>query len=208
MAIKIQEIFTQTIQGEGARSGWLSDFVRLYGCPVGCPWCDTGYGEVPEPGIGFFVLDVDDIVKQLPSPHIVVTGGEPLLQDDSIALFKALLAAGKLVSVETSGTFLREIPRDVWVTFSPKDHVSRHYKSVSDFWGRSNEIKIVISDPGEFELYADRVRPWIGKKPVSVQPCDRLGVSPKEAFLPVLEILKRYPGVRASVQTHKFIGVR
>ena len=38
--LNINEMF-ETIQGEGAHTGVPSIFVRLQGCPVGCPWCDT-----------------------------------------------------------------------------------------------------------------------------------------------------------------------
>ncbi len=38
--LNINEMF-ETIQGEGAYTGIPSVFVRLQGCPVGCPWCDT-----------------------------------------------------------------------------------------------------------------------------------------------------------------------
>ena len=44
MEIYCQETFQDTIQGEGAQVGRPCDFIRLYGCPVGCYFCDTGYG--------------------------------------------------------------------------------------------------------------------------------------------------------------------
>ena len=40
ITLNINEMF-ETIQGEGAHTGIPSIFVRLQGCPVGCPWCDT-----------------------------------------------------------------------------------------------------------------------------------------------------------------------
>ena len=43
--IPIHETFQETIQGEGYWSGTPSDFIRLAGCPVKCPWCDTGYSN-------------------------------------------------------------------------------------------------------------------------------------------------------------------
>ena len=39
----VQETFQSTLQGEGYFSGRVADFIRLYGCPVGCFFCDTGY---------------------------------------------------------------------------------------------------------------------------------------------------------------------
>ena len=43
--LPIHETFQSTVQGEGYWTGCLVDFIRLYGCPVGCPWCDTGYAD-------------------------------------------------------------------------------------------------------------------------------------------------------------------
>ena len=40
MTYRINEIF-ETLQGEGTFTGVPSIFIRLQGCPVGCPWCDT-----------------------------------------------------------------------------------------------------------------------------------------------------------------------
>ena len=45
MKFNIQETFQNTIQGEGYHSGRPCDFIRLYGCPVGCFFCDTGYAS-------------------------------------------------------------------------------------------------------------------------------------------------------------------
>jgi len=40
--LRIHEYFLETIQGEGFWSGCPADFIRLWGCPVGCSFCDTG----------------------------------------------------------------------------------------------------------------------------------------------------------------------
>ena len=41
--INIHETFQETLQGEGYHTGTACDFIRTYGCPVGCYFCDTGY---------------------------------------------------------------------------------------------------------------------------------------------------------------------
>lgn len=46
--VLIHETFQNTIQGEGYWTGALVDFIRFYGCPVGCPWCDTGYAATTD----------------------------------------------------------------------------------------------------------------------------------------------------------------
>ena len=56
--LNINEMF-ETIQGEGAHTGIPSIFVRLQGCPVGCPWCDTKHTWVIKPELGVDLLYPD-----------------------------------------------------------------------------------------------------------------------------------------------------
>ena len=45
MEFNVHETFQDTVQGEGYHAGTPADFIRLYGCPVGCFFCDTGYAS-------------------------------------------------------------------------------------------------------------------------------------------------------------------
>ncbi len=96
----INEIF-HSLQGEADAAGFRTVFVRLTGCPLRCHYCDTEYafhaGEWQ---------DIDRIVEQVAgfdTPHVCVTGGEPLAQPNCHLLLTRLCEAGHRVSLETSG---------------------------------------------------------------------------------------------------------
>ncbi len=98
--LRINEIF-HSLQGEADAAGYRTVFVRLTGCPLRCRYCDTEYafhaGEW---------RDIDSIVDEVAAfdtPHVCVTGGEPLAQPNCHLLLTRLCDAGHLVSLETSG---------------------------------------------------------------------------------------------------------
>ena len=98
--LRINEIF-HSLQGEADAAGYRTVFIRLTGCPLRCQYCDTEYafhaGEWQ---------DMDSIVEQVAgfdTPHVCVTGGEPLAQPNCHLLLTRLCDAGHLVSLETSG---------------------------------------------------------------------------------------------------------
>lgn len=115
--LRVNEIFGPTHQGEGRYAGRLCGFVRLSGCNLTCSWCDTPYtwDWTGRNGVRFVqseqthfttVAAVVERVRQMGVSHVVVTGGEPLVQRTGLAaLISALAAAGiERVEVETNGT--------------------------------------------------------------------------------------------------------
>lgn len=102
--LSVHSIF-HTIQGEGPFCGYPAVFVRLAGCNLQCPLCDTEYTQGRRP------LHPDQILEEIyrvmgdtrNTRLIVVTGGEPFRQDLA-ELFDALTKAGYFVQVETNGT--------------------------------------------------------------------------------------------------------
>lgn len=102
----ITEIF-KSIQGEGTRAGLPCIFVRLTGCNLRCKWCDTAYAFYG--GTKHSVAEILDKVHALAGTGpgrtslVEITGGEPLLQAETPALARELLASGYTVMIETSG---------------------------------------------------------------------------------------------------------
>lgn len=91
-ALKVSEIFYDTIQGEGAYTGAPSIFLRLAGCPVNCVWCDSR--NIWKQAITIDILYLIDLFKKEglierlnKGHHLVITGGSPLLQQDMLLLF-------------------------------------------------------------------------------------------------------------------------
>lgn len=98
--LKINEIFF-SIQGESSRAGWPTVFVRTSGCHLRCTYCDTTYAYYE--GKKIALDDIISEIKKYPAKHICLTGGEPLLQDESLMLLRRLCDLNYEVSLETSG---------------------------------------------------------------------------------------------------------
>jgi len=202
--IKIQEIIPLTIQGEGMQVGTPCSFIRLFGCPVGCYFCDTGYASNQVPAEGFKDLTMGEILEQIKGHNIVISGGEPTVNPKLDLLIESLINKKHPISIETSGTKWIESLAQCWVTFSPKDHVSQQ---ISDplFWSRASEIKIVITCENDYYFYKDEIEMASRQKiPVYLQP--EWGVA--SDVLDYLIDLSNRIGVKISIQTHKYLGVR
>lgn len=201
--LPIHETFQSTVQGEGFWTGTLVDFIRLAGCPVGCPWCDTGYANGGK-GLPAVPRSIAQLLAQLQSPRVVISGGEPFIHRNLPELVAALQAGGKQVSIETSGACWQDISPQAWITLSPKEHVSPKYPVQEIFWTRANEIKVVVSTGEEVEFY----RKYLVNNvdiPVFLQP----EWDSKYSAIPIiLELLKQNPSYKLSLQTHKLIGVQ
>src|SRR3954464_2223602 len=98
--LKITEIF-HSLQGEGDTVGLPTVFVRLTGCPLRCQYCDTAYAF--SGGEWMSLEAILERVRTHATPHVCVTGGEPLAQPNCLPLLQQLCDAGYKVSLETSG---------------------------------------------------------------------------------------------------------
>lgn len=119
-SIRIVETFGPTIQGEGPDVGRAAKFLRLAGCNLTCTWCDTAFSwdqSRPDPERPWREVPVIEVLRELdpraatpsdPAPavtHLVVTGGEPMLQArELVDLVAPLRTLGWSIEVETSGT--------------------------------------------------------------------------------------------------------
>jgi 7-carboxy-7-deazaguanine synthase len=116
--VRVSEIF-RSIQGEGRFTGVDSVFVRTTGCNLRCWYCDTPYTSWEPAGIQREWHEVLDEVVRHDCEHVVLTGGEPLLQPDLVPLSSALRDRGQVVTVETAGTVHRPVAADL-MSISPK----------------------------------------------------------------------------------------
>lgn len=97
------EIF-YSLQGEGASAGAPAVFVRLYGCNLGCGWCDTAYSwDSKTGGIVMPARELAEAISSYPCRRIVLTGGEPLMQQEGLPELLDLLP-DHAIEVETNGT--------------------------------------------------------------------------------------------------------
>lgn len=102
MSLIINEIF-YSIQGESIYSGRPCTFVRLTGCNLRCSYCDTQYAY--EEGIKMKITQIMRQVAYYKCPLVEITGGEPLLQNETPLLISKLLENGYDVMMETNGSF-------------------------------------------------------------------------------------------------------
>lgn len=133
----ISEIYA-SIQGEGEYTGTPSVFVRTTGCNLRCWFCDTPFTSWEPTGTHHSVDAVLAEVNQFNEEHIVITGGEPLLQPEVVTLCEALEASGRFVTVETAGTVFRPAPARL-MSVSPKLHNSTPSAERSAYWARQHE---------------------------------------------------------------------
>lgn len=116
--MKISEIF-YSIQGEGSLVGVPSVFVRTSGCNLRCTWCDTPYTSWKPEGAEQSVEDIVAEVAGYAPTHAVITGGEPMLLPEVVALTNRLNELGLHVTIETAGTVYQPVVCDL-ISISPK----------------------------------------------------------------------------------------
>ena len=117
--MRVNEIF-YSLQGEGFLAGVPSVFIRLAGCPLRCRWCDTKYAWDAAAGEEHSTAEIVDKVTHWRFRHIVITGGEPMIQKDLPQLARELKAAGRHITIETAGiAYIPDMPCDL-MSISPK----------------------------------------------------------------------------------------
>ncbi|WP_324044440.1 7-carboxy-7-deazaguanine synthase QueE [Aeromonas dhakensis] len=222
MHYPINEIF-QTIQGEGVFTGLPAIFVRLQGCPVGCPWCDTRHTWVVDPAREVGVQAVLDCSNEsdgwskmstaqilasfqqlgYQARHVVITGGEPCLYDLQ-DLSTALIVAGYQVQIETSGTSEIKTHERTWVTVSPKINMKGGLPVLLSALERANEIKHPVATERHVEeldalLVTARLRDDVV---IALQPISQ---KPRATQLAMATCIAR--NWRLSIQTHKYLDI-
>ncbi len=99
--MKVNEIF-KGIQGETSYAGIPFLFVRTTGCNLRCRWCDTTYAY--DEGEDYSIDEIIKVLGKYDCRNVVITGGEPLLQEETPLLAEHLIHNGYKVLVETNGS--------------------------------------------------------------------------------------------------------
>lgn len=183
----VTEMFGPTVQGEGPSIGRRAVFVRLSGCHLSCSWCDTAYTwdtaryNLDEHRRQASVADVLAWVRASGADMVVLTGGEPLLQQAALVELAApLYRSGIRVEVETSGTVAPSRRLLVSVTafnVSPKlansgvvEHVRLRPAAIAAMVASSKAVfKFVVVDKGDLDEIADLERTY-SLTPIWVMP--------------------------------------
>lgn len=150
--IPVHERFS-TWQGEGVHMGRAAFFIRTFGCPMHCPWCDSaGTWHVDYVPKHIERLTLDKLVQEAVAsgaPMVVITGGEPLIHNLHDLTIK-LKSAGLRVHIETSGAFEPNGFFD-WVTVSPKNKWAKPMLPI--FGTIASEFKLIIEAPEDIAYW-------------------------------------------------------
>jgi len=151
--LRIIEIYP-SIQGESTWAGLPCVFIRLAGCNLRCTWCDSEFTFT-----GGEHQSVEDVVREACSFEIdvvEVTGGEPLAQRQAIVLMERLIARGKTVLLETSGSIdISAVPKGVQIIMDLKcpdsGEVEANLWSNLEHLDERGQIKFVIGSRKDYE---------------------------------------------------------
>lgn len=220
-----------TIQGEGPFTGRASVFIRLAGCNLQCPWCDTEYTQNRKyesaVNIGSKAIHLWRSLSEATGPRakplIVITGGEPFRQ--SLAeLIAGLVGAGCSVQVESNGVLQPdEATRQVMSYFKDQVFViiSPKTSRVHEFWNfGANAFKYVLQagevaeDGLPLKALGHKAHPQVARPdwakfrgPVYINPMDAKDEAENtENLQAVVQSCLRF-GYTAGVQLHKMFEV-
>lgn len=213
--LEVHSIF-KTIQGEGIFAGRGAIFVRLYGCNLQCPFCDTDYTSTNENLTPMGILiKVKELIGNTNINLVVITGGEPFRQKLSTLLIM-LNSSGFDVQIETNGTLCDEDinwnPK-LFVVCSPKTaNISKQliphidaYKYVINH----NSIDLYTGFPKQALGHPCHKKHVFGleKVPIYVQPADMGNKAENKKNLKAcIELTEKY-GFILCLQLHKIIGL-
>ena len=140
-----------SFQGEGFYAGRAAYFIRLFGCPVHCPWCDSAGtwhpDHLPKKIQRFDVNKLAESATATPAEFTVITGGEPAIHDLS-ELCEVFRKANHSVHLETSGAFSIKGDFD-WITLSPK----RWKLPLEENIHIADEFKLIVDTPTAIQEY-------------------------------------------------------
>ncbi len=116
--MKISEIF-YSIQGEGVLNGVPSAFVRTTGCNLRCVFCDSPQTSWDPQGQSLTLAEIVLQTNAFNTKYIVITGGEPFLQNELAQLCQAYRENNCHITIETAGTVFAHLNCDL-LSISPK----------------------------------------------------------------------------------------
>lgn len=211
--LNTSEIFS-SLQGESLTAGYPTTFVRLFGCPMRCTYCDTMYAVVGKKYKSFSIKHIVNVVTKMRNEHVCITGGEPLFQDDVWTLIYELCEKGYKVSIETNGGVEIEEQKtrsfryvmDIKGPSSGMSHLNI-YENLSRLNSR-DEVKFVVGDREDFDFVLDVIKKYPTPAPIVVSPLFRGKKSTIMQDLAEWVMEEKIPNLRMGVQLHKIIGVQ
>ena len=217
----VTQIF-ESVQGEGFHTGRPAVFIRFAGCNLNCDFCDTKFSQKKESGEPLTPQQIIDTIKakQYKSDFVVLTGGEPMVQDFNALcdLTNRLRGLGYYVAMESNGAVPidRHTLKLDWLTISPKTAI---------FWTFADELKLLYDGTQDLRFYEQftgftyfYLQPILPEEtPITMNGSGKVGLVSGGldqlvykyalAFHKVFKAIKKRPLWRMSFQAHKLIGI-
>jgi 7-carboxy-7-deazaguanine synthase len=206
MALIINELF-HSIQGESSWAGLPFIFIRLTGCNLRCRHCDTPYAY--NEGTRWETASILSYIKQFGCSRVTITGGEPLMQEQTPELVERLIAERYTVAMETNGSLdIGKVdPRCIKIMDlkGPSSGMQHHNRMANlEKLGPADQVKIVIADRDDFD-FAQRAATRIAES----LPAGNLLLSPSHGILPPAQLaqwmLESCMEARLQIQLHRYI---
>lgn len=207
--MKVSDIFS-SIQGEGKYTGYPTTFIRTdTACPFTCKYCDEKLGKQSKK------MTLDSIlskVNKLGNRHICITGGEPLLQEETLSLVYELLSYSYIVSIETSGLVpIEECIYNRSYTYvmdlkCPCSGEETHnclsnLKLLKD----KDELKCVVKDKKDIDFIIKTLKRYPTKASIIISPVN----CNEDATNLIIKTLQEHKiKGRLGIQLHKILGIK
>ena len=212
--LRISKIF-YSLQCEGPRAGQPAVFIRLAGCNLSCPFCDTdhitGAKDWEEDGL------LEEVLRWPQANLVVITGGEPFLQDFS-DLCEKISLYDKHIQIETNGTNLPAWYHDVSalpyagisIVCSPKnmevDKEMMNYAEAFKYVVRAGELYEGSGLPEGVFNPLGHAGHWLGAGQIFLQPMDEKNADKNKANMQAAVASCLQHGYSLSLQQQKIIG--
>ena len=192
--LKVNEIF-YSLQGEGPYTGIAAVFLRLAGCSMNCPFCDTRYAFAQ--GREQSYQDIIKELEQYPCRNVIITGGEPTEQNFA-PLARLLKRRGWTVHMESNGAQDADVSDIDFLVISPKKHVSKNMLS------KANAIKIVVGQDTDLE----ELKTYFPYASTGAAVCLQPQSNKQENIDLCVKLIKQNPFLRLSLQMHKLANIK
>ncbi|AEE15080.1 Radical SAM domain protein [Thermodesulfobium narugense DSM 14796] len=214
--IAIHSIF-ESISGEVGfmpQGSWCT-IVRLQGCNLRCRWCDTKDSQSIE---AKYMLSIDEVIDRCKNHKVLITGGEPLIQEETLKLIDRLIERHHFVQIETNGSIF--LPSGYssdcgWVVDykGPSSGMMDRMPSFEEFIDNWIEhrviVKLVVDNSKEdLEFVFQILSKMYGLFQFAISPLDAKG----EKILDIVNFIrerdeKLLGDLIFSIQMHKVVGL-
>ena len=202
--MKINEVF-YSIQGEGKWMGLPNIFIRTTGCNLRCSFCDTTYAY--KDGGEMSIETIVNDIQKYPCKYVCITGGEPLIQEETVQLIDTLLQEGYVICLETNGSIdIKNLVRkkSLMISLDIKCPSSNMYEKMifSNLacLTFNDQLKFIIQDRIDYEYAKKIIKKYKPRCTIFFQPVWGTNLKELSSW-----ILHDGLDVRIGLQMHKII---